>query len=112
MNTPNPNVTFHEVDTKPSKDGEAIRTNLSINWEGMAPEDIRALAAAHLIVKAQVKFRNDGIPSGDHTVNAVDYKVGVRAPRQAPDVFKLVPNLSDEQRAALLAQLQAMQSKR
>lgn len=93
------------IDTKPSKDGDAITTNLTINWEGMTQDDILALAQQALIVKLQSGFRKNGIPAGDHEVNAVEHKVGVRGPRKPADVFALAAALSDEQKAELLKRL-------
>ena len=91
------------IETKPSKDGEAVTTNLTINWDGMTEEDTRALAQQALIVKLQSGWRKNGIPAGDVTVNAVEYKVGVRAPRQPKDLAAMFAALSPEDKAAFLA---------
>lgn len=99
--------TTTEVTTRPEAGAEGIVTNLTINWEGMTQEDIVALAQQALIVKAQSNWRKNTIPSGDHEVNAVDYKVGVRAPRQKPDLASLIAKLSPDEMKALLAKLQA-----
>lgn len=99
------------VSTRP-KAGEAkVDTNLTINWEGMTEEDVRALAQQALIVKLQSGWRANGIPEGDAEVNAVDFRVGVRAPRQPKDILSLVPTLSPEQKAALMERLLADQQK-
>lgn len=94
-----------EVDTRPAAGAEAVKTNLTIDWSDMSPEDVQALAQQALVVKLQGKWRKDGIPSGDHTVKAADYKVGVRAPRGPVDVLKLIGNMSPAEKAALLAKL-------
>lgn len=96
--------TTAEVATRPAAGADAITTNLSINWEGMSEDDTRALAQQALIVKLQAAWRKDGIPAGDHEVNAIDYRPGTRAPRKAPDLKSLLAALSPEERAALLAQ--------
>jgi hypothetical protein len=96
-----------EVDTKPSKDAESIKTNLTIVWDGMSEDDVRALAQQALVVKLQSGWRKNGVPSGDFTVNASEFKVGSRAARKPADVFSLVATLTPEQKAALLAKLQA-----
>jgi hypothetical protein len=97
------NVTTTTVDTKPTKDAEAVTTELSINWEGMTSEDVQALAQQALIVKLQSGWRKNGIPQGAHEVKAVDHKVGVRAPRQPTDIAAMLRALSPEDRAAVLA---------
>lgn len=99
--------TVTEVKTKPDARAEAVTTNLTINWEGMTEDDVRALAQQALVVKLQGGWRKNGIPAGDHEVNATDFRVGVRAPRSAPDIVALVGKLSPEERAALLAKLTA-----
>lgn len=99
------NSTTTEVTTRPSAGAEGIVTNLTINWEGMTPEDLQALAQQALVVKLQGAWRKGEIPKGDHTVNAVDYKVGVRAPRQKESLESLVGKLTAEEKAALIAKL-------
>ncbi len=99
--------TVTEVKTKPDARAEAVTTNLTINWEGMTEDDVRALAQQALVVKLQGGWRKNGIPAGDHEVNAADFRVGVRAPRSAPDIVALVGKLSPEEKAALLAKLTA-----
>lgn len=99
--------TTTEVTTKPSAGAEGVTTNLTINWEGMSEDDVRALAQQALIVKVQGQWRKDGIPAGDHTINAVDYKPGTRAARKPADLKTLLAAMSPEDRAALLAQFAA-----
>lgn len=98
------NTTITEVATRPAAGAEAVTTNLTINWDGMTPDDIRALAQQALIVKVQGVWRKDGIPAGDHTINAVDYKPGTRAARKPADLKTLLAAMTPEDRAALLAQ--------
>jgi hypothetical protein len=101
------NKTTTEVVTRPAAGAEGVTTNLTINWEGMTEDDLRALAQQAMIVKLQGNWRKNGIPAGDHEVNAVDYKVGVRAPRQPKDLAAMIQALSPEEKAALLAKLSA-----
>jgi hypothetical protein len=98
--------TTTEVQTKPAAGEQAVITNLTINWDGMTEEDTRALAQQALIVKLQSGWRKNGIPQGDTEVNAVDFRVGVRAPRQPKDLAAMIAALSPEDKAALLAKLQ------
>lgn len=99
--------TMTEVATRPAAGKDAVTTNLTIDWEGMAEDDIRALAQQALVVKLQGQWRKDGIPSGDHTVKAVEYKPGTRAARKPADLKTLLAAMSPEDRAALLAQFAA-----
>lgn len=99
------NVTHSKVTTRPEAGKAGIVTNLTIKWEGMTDEDIRALAQQALIVKAQSAWRKESIPEGDHTVNATDYKVGVRTPRTPQTIESMISKLSPEEKAALLAKL-------
>lgn len=99
--------TVTEVKTKPDARAEAVTTNLTINWEGMTEDDVRALAQQALVVKIQGGWRKNGIPAGDHEVNAADFRVGVRAPRSAPDIATMIGKLSPEEKAALIAKLTA-----
>lgn len=97
------NETKIEVDTKANKDAESIKTNLTIDWSDVSVEDMQALAQQALIVKLQGAWRKNGIPNGDHTVKAAEYKVGVRAKREPASVEALLQKLSPEERQALLA---------
>lgn len=92
-----------EVDTRPAAGAESIKTNLTIDWSDMTEDDIRALAQQSLIVKLQGAWRKNGIPNGDHTVKAADYKIGVRAKREPASLEAMLQKLSPEDRAALLA---------
>lgn len=96
-------ITNVEVDTRPAAGAEAVTTNLSINWEGVSPEEVQALAQQALVVKLQGKWRKDGIPAGDFSVNASDYKIGVRAPRVKQTLEQMLAALSPAERAALVA---------
>jgi hypothetical protein len=96
-----------EITTKANKDSAAITTNLTIDWEGMTEGDLKELAQQALVVKLQSAWRKNGIPEGDLTVKAVDHKVGVRAPRVKLTIEQQIAQLPAEQRAALIAALQA-----
>lgn len=101
-------VTTHEVDTKKDKNAENVRTNLTLDWEGMTEDDVRALAAQALIVKLQSGWRKNGIPNGDATVKAVEHKVGVRAPRKPVDVKNLIASADEATRAELLEYIRSL----
>ena len=101
-------TTSTTVDTRPEAGAQAITTNITISWAGLTSDEVQQLAQQALIVKLQAKWRKDGIPSGDHTVNAVDYRPGVRAAKQPASVEKLIAAMSPEQRAMLLAKLASM----
>ncbi len=96
-------ITNVEVTTKATAAGEAVITNLSIDWADMSPEDTRALAQQALVVKLQGHWRKNGIPVGDATVKAADHKVGVRAPKKPADIVSLFYKMSAEERADFLA---------
>lgn len=99
------NATTVAVDTKADKNSESITTNLTIDWEGMTTLEIQELAQQALIVKLQSGWRKNGIPNGDHTVKAVDHKVGTRAARGPVTAETLLAKLSPEEKAKLLAKL-------
>ena len=95
------------VKTKLNARAEAIETNLTINWDGMTEDDVRALAQQALIVKLQSNWRNGTIPAGDHEVKATDFRVGVRAPRGPVDPVALFKKMTPEQQAEFLARINA-----
>lgn len=105
MNNDNDNVTGAtnvEVDTKESKDSASIATQLTIKWDGMTVEDVKALAQQALIVKLQGAWRKNGIPEGEHVVNAADYKVGTRAKREPMTAEAALNKLPEAERIALV----------
>lgn len=102
-------MTTTTVSTKPNAGADAIETNLTINWGGMSPEEVQALAQQALIVKWQAQQRKSGSIPADATVNATDYKVGARAPRKTLE--EQVASMGDADKAALIAKLQAMLAK-
>lgn len=92
------------VSTKADKNATAVDTALTLNWEGMTEDDLRALAQQALVVKLQGQWRKNGIPT-EATVNVVDHKVGTRAARQPGKVD--INALTPEQKAELIARLTA-----
>jgi hypothetical protein len=92
------------VQTRPEAGKEAVTTNLTIDWEGMTEDDLRALAQQSLIVKLQGQWRRGVIPT-ELTVKAIEHKVGVRGPRTKADLMTQVKSLSAEDKARLLALL-------
>lgn len=95
------NETTTTISTRMKSDQAAIDTNLTIQWDGMTPEDIQALAQQALIVKLQGSFRKNGIPA-TATIRAVDYKVGSRAARQPANLESLFAAMSAEEKAAFI----------
>jgi len=95
------------IRTKVNKDASAVETKLSINWEGVTEDDLRAMAQQALIVKLQGALRRseEGIPA-ELAINAIDYKVGTRSVKAKVDPLTAVMNLSTEDRAAFIARLQ------
>ena len=93
-----------EVTTRPAAGAEPVKTNLTLNWDGMTEEDLRALAQQALIVKLQANWRKNSIPT-EATVNVVDHKVGTRAPRTAKELD--IGSLTPEQKQALVEKLMA-----
>lgn len=96
-------TTTIEVDTRPSAGADSVKTNLTIDWDGCSEDDLRAMAQQALVVKLQGSWRKNGIPNGDHTVKAADYKVGVRAKREPASLDAMLQKLTPEERQALLA---------
>ena len=99
--------TMTKVETRPQAGQQAVETALTIDWSDMTPEDVQALAQQALIVKLQGKWRKEGIPNGECTVNAAEYKVGVRAPKTKQTLEQMLAALSPEERAALVAKFSA-----
>ena len=96
------NVTNLDTSTKQAGDLPPVRTQVSINWEGMERNDLIALAQQTLIIKLQASWRRakEGIPSSV-TVNAADHKVGVRKTKKPIDIMELAKRATPEELAAL-----------
>lgn len=100
------------ISTKPDARAEKVNTALTINWEGVSEEQLRAMAQQSLVVKLQSNLRrafekdNAAIPA-TLTVNAKDYVVGSRAPKKSAfdTVMASLGNLTQEQKDALRATL-------
>ena len=99
--------TSTKVETRPQAGQQAIETALATDWSDMTAEDVQALAQQALIVKLQGKWRKDGIPNGERTVKATDYKVVVRAPKTKQTLEQMLAALSPAERAALVAKFAA-----
>lgn len=95
------NETKTIIATRVKADQPSIDTDLTIQWDGMTPDDIRALAQQALIVKLQNSYRKNGIPA-TATIRAVDYKVGSRAARQPANLESLFAAMSATEKAAFI----------
>lgn len=100
------NTTNTTIKTRAEAGAEAVETKVTINWDGMSQEDLIALAQQSLVIKVQAAWRKEGIPSGEVTINATDYKPGTRSERK-PNLEALIGKLTPEQKAELLAKLSA-----
>jgi hypothetical protein len=89
-------------------DTAAVKTHLTINWEGMEQADLIALAQQTIVIKVQAAWRRAEVIPHEVTINATDYKVGTRAVKQAVDPVELAKKMTPEQLAALIEKLQAM----
>lgn len=91
---------------KAETEKEATVTNLTLDFTGMTPEELAALAANNtsLVVRVQSVWRKDGIPAGDYTLNVKDFLARERAPRAKLSLAEQLAKLSPEERASLLAQ--------
>jgi hypothetical protein len=103
----NTEITTTIVTTRPAAGADGIDTNLTINWEGMTLEDTRALAQQALVVKLQAQWRKNGIPAGELTINAADYRPGTRATKTKPSIETMLAQLSPAEKQALVAKLLA-----
>ena len=96
------------VSTKPSKDGAAKQTVLTITFDN--PQAERALAIQAAVVKLQGAWRKNGIPEKAE-VKMSELMPGSRINGSGPVTFEgakaLLPTLTPEQKAELLAQLRA-----
>lgn len=97
--------TNREVSTKVDARADSVKTNLTLDWEGMTEDDIRALAEQALVVKLQGKWRNDKAIPSEAEVKVVEHKVGTRAPRKPADIAALFNAMSAEEKAAFLAKV-------
>ena len=93
------------VTTRPAKDKPEVKTSLTVITEGVKPEVVMALAMQALVVKWQGHARKHGIPAAA-SINMADFAPGTR--HAAPSLQQSVAALSAEERAKLIAQLQAM----
>lgn len=96
-----------EVKAKITIQGESRPFNLTIDWDKMQEDDIRALAQRSIVIAWQNRHRvaNEGAgewPSENPEIKATDYRLGVRT-QIAKDPVKMVEagELSPEQLAQL-----------
>ena len=93
------------VSTRPAKGKPEAKTSLTVITEGVKPEVVMSLAMQALVVKWQGHARKHGIPA-TASINMADFAPGTR--HAAPTLEQAVHSLSAEERAKLIAQLQAM----
>lgn len=99
-------ITKVDTSTKAAVGLDPVTTHITIDWDGMAEDDLRALAQQTLVIKFQAAFRRskEGIPT-EYVAKAVDHKVGTRSARQEVNLDKLLGKLTAEQRLALAERL-------
>ena len=93
------------VSTRPAKGKPEVKTSLTVNTAGVNPDTVMALALQALVVKWQGHARKHGIPA-TATINMAEYAPGTR--HASPSLEQSVKMLTAEERAKLIAQLQAM----
>ena len=94
----------YNVNTKPDKDGKAVRTALTIDFTGASEDVLREIATSAIVIKWQGQARKNGIPSTAQ-IKAVDYRPGTRMAPATPTMDQLVSMMTQEQKQALLAML-------
>lgn len=91
-----------KVSTKQNKNAKAVDTQLTIIWDDAQTE--RALAQSATIVRMQSHWRKHSIPPAV-TIKMSELRAGLRGEY---DPIAAAKDMTPEQRAALIAQLQAM----
>lgn len=84
---------------------EKVTTNITFDWSDVTVDELRALAQPALIIRKQAEYRNDGtIPTNDdvRVRDMIDHK----RERKARDPLAIAMSLPDDERAALVEQLQ------
>lgn len=102
------NITKVDTSTKPAGDLPAVKTRVTINWDGMERSELIALAQQTIVIKVQAAWRRAETIPHEANINATDYKVGTRATKAPVDVVALAKAMTPEQRKAYIAQLAAM----
>lgn len=79
-------------------DDVAHRSNVTIDWTGMTARELQELAQRSIVIREQNNNRLKGVvPPAEYKIEAVDFRVGVRAARQDADPVKLIEKLSDSE---------------
>lgn len=89
-------VVFYTKKDKNEKQGK--KTTMTVVWDGLSDEGVKAGFLSYLVVKVQGSFRNKGIPE-QVTVNAKDHTPGTRHQMTPEEAFA---SLTPEQRAELV----------
>lgn len=72
--------------------------NITIKWNGLTDRDMQELAQRTIIIAWQQRLRSaDVAPPAELTLDAIEYKLGVRHARAGADPVKLVENFTQEQ---------------
>lgn len=85
----------------------ATETAVTINWDNISLEDLRALATRTIVIAAQTQWRKDGAIPAEATLDANEYANPTRAPRKPADIKALFAKMSPEEQAAFLAEVSA-----
>lgn len=76
------------------------KSHVTIDWSGMTPADLQAIAEGRIVIKFQDEHRRKGqVPPENVTLKATDFRVGVRRRMTAEDAVRL---LTPEQLKAIL----------
>ncbi len=101
------------VSTKVDKDSDAKETVLSVDWDGITSQQLKAGYLAYMVVKVQGVWRKGGVIPSKISIKASEYAPGTRhtstmTPEQALATVKSEALADKAKRAALIAELQAM----
>lgn len=78
------------------------RSNVTIDWTGMTVRELQELAQRSIVIREQNNNRLKGVvPPKEYKIQAVDFRVGVRAAKQDVDPVKLIDKLSESELADL-----------
>ncbi len=90
----------------------ATEVPVTLNFDNVTRGELMELAARDLIITLQARWRRNGIPTEPQTVSVRDVIDGVHRTKADPAtvVRRNIDKLTDEQKAALIAQLSGDES--